>query len=94
MNDMIICGGSDIYARDLCIQFVDGQWTSFSSTRWSRDDHSSWLTPEGLFLFGGTYTMQTTEIITLEGGQGGPGFNLNYDVRFVISNDKHNQLPI
>ena len=87
MNNMFICGGSDIYARDLCIQFVDGQWTSLSSTKESRDDHSSWLTPEGLVLMGGSYTMQSTEIITLEGGQGGPGFNLNYDVRFVISND-------
>jgi len=82
MNNMYICGGDDFYARDLCIQFVDGHWTSLSSTRESRDDHSSWLTPQGLVLMGGDYNGgKTTEIITLKGGQGGPGFTLNYETR-------------
>merc|ERR1712013_552422 len=55
MNKMFICGGDDFYARDLCIQFVDGQWKTLSATLESRDDHSGWLTPEGLLLMGGSY---------------------------------------
>jgi hypothetical protein len=86
MNNMYVCGGDDFFARDLCIQFVEGQWTSLSSTKESRDDHASWLTPQGLVLMGGSYNGgKSTEIITLKGGQGGPGFNLNYESRFVIS---------
>jgi len=81
MNNMYICGGDDFYARDLCIQFVEGQWTALSATMQSRDDHSSWLTPQGLVLMGGDYTTKSTEIITLKGGQGGPGFSLNFEVR-------------
>ena len=81
MNGLYICGGDDIYARDSCIQFVSGQWTGLSYTGEHRDDHSSWLTPQGLVLMGGSYNMRSTEIITLKGGQGGPGFDLIFDVR-------------
>merc|ERR1712123_58054 len=97
MNNMYICGGDDFYARDLCIQFVDGHWTSLSSTKESRDDHSSWLTPQGLVLMGGDYNGgKTTEIITLKGGQGGPGFTLNYETRgsCTIEDDDTNSIII
>merc|ERR1712013_902945 len=72
MNKMFICGGDDFYARDLCIQFVDGQWKTLSATLESRDDHSGWLTPEGLLLMGGSYNGgKSTEVIPIEGGEGG-----------------------
>jgi len=82
MNKMFICGGDDFYARDLCIQFVDGQWKTLSATLDSRDDHSGWLTPEGLVLMGGSYNGgKSTEVIPIEGGEGGYSFSLNYEVR-------------
>ena len=82
MNKMFICGGDDFYARDLCIHFVDGEWKTLSATKESRDDHSGWLTPSGVLLMGGSYNGgQTTEIISIEGGQPDYSFRLNYQVR-------------
>ena len=81
MNNLIICGGYDFYARDDCIEFIDGEWTQLTSTLEHRDSHSSWLTSEGLILMGGNYNMTNSEIIPFDGGEPKSGFTMMHDVR-------------
>jgi len=81
MNEKYICGGSNFYSRDNCIEFASGEWSKIATTAEYRDDSTSWLTPQGLVLIGGSYNSWSTEIVNLKGGQGGPGFTLKFQAR-------------
>ena len=52
-------------------QIVSGTWSSYATTLEYRYGHSSWVSPVGLLLMGGTYSPTTSEIVN-----GGMNFTL------------------
>ena len=71
----VLCGG-DMTNPSNCLQFLQtskkGLWISFANLQHTRYEHSSWASPDGLLLFGGSGSDYSTEIVG-----GGKGFNLN-----------------
>jgi len=82
------CGGSrgDIDNRRNCIKFEDGSWTTLTDNLVEkRDEHSSWVNPDGdILLIGGLYS-STTEIV-YQNGTSIRSFDLKYHTsRFACS---------
>ena len=71
----VLCGGDRTNPGN-CLQFLQtskkGLWISFANLQHKRYEHSSWASPDGLILFGGSGSDYSTEIVG-----GGKGFNLN-----------------
>ena len=70
-------GGYDNDIRTSCLSFTDGQWKITHFLQSERFEHSSWLSPQGVILLGGTGSKTTTEILPNEGGAT-PSFALKY----------------
>ena len=79
MDGLVICGG--YYNTKECLKFSSGQWNNLYTMVKDRNGHSSWQLPKGLLLCGGVRSINTTEIVPVEGGNGGPSFNLKYESR-------------
>ena len=87
---MIVCGGDDYFARDNCIEMDDdGEWNVLGFTQEHRDDHACWSVDGGVFLMGGDYDEQSTEMFSTELGSSETRFRLEYPSRgaCVIDDD-------
>ena len=74
---LLSCGGYENDIRTSCLSFTDGQWKISHYLQSERFEHSSWLSPQGVILLGGTGSKTTTEILPNEGGAT-PSFALKY----------------
>merc|ERR1719342_1888528 len=86
-SGLTACGGccSDTKGRS-CIKFEDGSWTTLTDNLMERrEDHSSWITPDGdILLIGGEYSLTTTEIV-YQNGTSIRSFDLKYDTKYACS---------
>jgi len=90
MDDDLLCGGLWIKSQDTqttCLRFSteDDSWTYSHTLDHKRVGHSSWVTSKGLLLMGGWLSDTTTELLSLEGGQGKPSFELEYRTKYACS---------
>jgi len=88
MDSEILCGsfaGSPV--QTTCIKFSpeDDEWTNSHTLTQKRVGHSSWMTNKGLLLMGGWYSDTTTELLSLEGGQGVPSFEMEYRTKYACA---------
>ena len=71
-ENIIICGGSDASTQNSCIQIMGGWdgmgWEETHTLLHDRWLHTSWAAEDGLILFGGYHSTQTTEIFRTNGG--------------------------
>ena len=72
-------GGRDSSTERTCDKFSEGNWTRQSlNLRKERWGHMSWATASGLYLIGGYYSGNTSELVK-ENGTVVKGFPLKYD---------------
>ena len=92
-SGLTACGGYDSFMRRNCIKFQSGTWTTLTDNLlFERDSHSSWNTPDGeILLIGGDYSSNTTEII-YKNGTSVRSFDLKYETRYVLIQQKHQLL--
>ena len=81
-SGLAACGGYDSGTERSCIKFEDGSWTTLTDNLVERrDDHSSWVSPDGdILLIGGDYSPTTTEIV-YQNGTSSRSFDLKYNTR-------------
>ena len=83
----VVCGGWDgNSALTSCEDISSGSWSSdnYQPIR-PRRGHVTWNLPTGeVILLGGLPTERTTDIVYTNGTVV-PGFNLEYDVRYVLN---------
>jgi len=77
MDTSYICGGESRGDTN-CLHLVNGQWTEGNTLVEKRREHCSWETEDGILLMGGFDSPTTSEIVNIDGGQGGPAFDLKY----------------
>merc|ERR1711988_1430978 len=85
MEEMTVCGGSFISTTKYCLTLIDGTWQTTTTLLNSRFHHSSWASPSGVILLGGSYSYSyrqprdrdTSERIQ-EDGTSVSGFPLEY----------------
>ena len=78
----LACGGgfaSDTM-RTSCVKWSQGDWTESHSLREERYGHVSWATASGVYLIGGHYSGNTSELAK-EDGSVEEGFKLKYPTR-------------
>merc|ERR1711892_140161 len=90
MDDDLLCGGLWVKSQDTqttCLRFSteDDSWTYSHTLDHKRVGHSSWITNKGLLLMGGWYSDTTTELLSLEGGQGVPSFEMEYRTKYACA---------
>ena len=70
-----------------CQVFSGGKWSDYSNPLKIRRRYGeSWFSKEGLILIERYFGMTTTEKIPIGGGTSEWGFNLKYNVRYLIIN--------
>ena len=62
-SGMEVCGGHDNVTMTNCMTFSNGTWTTCHTLLHPRTNHTSWLSPEGVVLMGGSASPNTTEIL-------------------------------
>ena len=77
-NGEVVCGGEP--TAHSCISLTGSDWTTSHQLMTERERHSSWLSPAGLLLMGGSLTGngQTTELLS-DTSSTSPLFDLEYD---------------
>ena len=80
-SGLTACGGCCSDTRS-CIKFEAGSWTTLTDNlEEGREDHSSWVNPDGdILLIGGNGFSTTTEIV-YQDGTSIRSFDLKYDTR-------------
>ena len=81
----LACGGGGedgfLDTLDTCDMWTAGTWTRTSHRlREKRFGHVSWDRPSGVFLIGGYYSEETSELVKDEGSVE-EGFQFNYKTR-------------
>ena len=71
-----VCGGHDSATMTNCLTFSNGTWTTCHTLLHPRTNHTSWLSPEGVVLMGGSVSPNTTELLE----------NYHFQVRGGIEN--------
>ena len=79
-SGLVTCGGAYGYTERSCYNFSSGVWTKSHSLKHPRYWHSSWSSPAGTLLMGGTGSLTTTELLT-DDGQSTELFSLKYQTR-------------
>ena len=81
-SGLTACGGSGSDNHRNCIKFEDGSWTTLTDNLVEkREDHSSWVSPDGdILLIGGYYSGTTTEIV-YQNGTSIRSFDLKYNTQ-------------
>ena len=64
-----------------CDQWSEGSWTRSASLRERRRSHVSWATASGLYLIGGGYSGNTSELVK-EDGSVEEGFKLKHTTEY------------
>ena len=74
-----VCGGRyyNGTSAQTCLQLAGSAWQPVATLQERREDHYSWLLPEGLLLLGGVYS-RTTELAVTTGDQQ-PGYRFPMD---------------
>ena len=64
----IVCGGPDD-TYNTCVKWSpdSGTWNQSHTLRQGRYGHVSWATSSGVYLIGGAYSANTSEIVKLDG---------------------------
>ena len=100
-DGLTACGGDDgaeSVTRDNCVTLRDGQWTQSHTLLQNRIYHTSWALGDGrVVLMGGTYSPNTTEIISPAGSPNiTEGFTLKYDTWYTTQHIhlKSTTLPV
>ena len=83
-NGDLACGGSSRDTGTSCVMWANGSWTTSHILNQRREYHVSWATASGVYLMGGEYSMQTSELVK-EDNSVESGFDLKYPTRY---NDK------
>ena len=76
-NGMVSCGGG--WTPGTCSTFSNGTWVTTHTLGGGRIYHSSWTSPQGVLLMGGSGSSRTTTDLLTENGGTTPGFGLNYN---------------
>ena len=71
-----VCGGHDSNTMTNCLTFSDSNWTTSHTLLHPRSNHTSWISPEGVVLMGGSASPNTTELLA----------NYHFQVRGRIEN--------
>ena len=71
-----VCGGHDSNTMTNCLTFSDSNWTTSHTLLHPRSNHTSWISPEGVVLMGGSFSPNTTELLS----------NYHFQVRGRIEN--------
>ena len=82
-DGLLQCGGRGSPLSKSCHKLVDGTWTlSHNLSEW-RVDHSSWQRDGGkeIYLMGGYYGANTSEVVSNSSAVSTPGFSLKYKTR-------------
>ena len=78
-SGLTACGGGYSDSERSCIKFEAGSWTTLTDNlEEDREDHSSWVNPDGdILLIGGSGFSTTTEIV-FQDGTSIKSFDLKY----------------
>ena len=78
------CGGGGSATRTTCVRLEAGSWTPSHQLFHQRWDHTSWASPAGTLLMGGSLPglgSLTTELLDANTGDSVPSFPLKYDTQ-------------
>ena len=77
---LLACGGvsNEIWTTS-CFKFSEGKWKPSHKLKKERQYHSSWASPRGTVLMGGSPTWKTTELLDDTTGVSVMHFPLKYD---------------
>ena len=75
-----VCGGHDSVTMTNCLTFSNGTWTTSHNLLHPRTNHTSWLSPKGVVLMGGSFSPNTSELLS----------NYYFQVRGAIRNGTKN----
>ena len=75
-SGLVACGGYGSYTS--CLSFSSGEWRTSHELYYSRYEHSSWMSQQGLVLMGGVGHENTAELVTVESDVG------NFVVPFIL----------
>ena len=87
-NGLVSCGGG--WTAGTCSTFSNGTWVTTHSIG-TRIFHSSWTSPQGVLLMGGSGSSRTTTDLLTENGGTTPGFGLNYKTIIQFTAFHHNK---
>ena len=76
-DGLVACGGNNAATFTTCVTLTGGGWPESHQLRQRREDHSSWRSPAGLLLMGGT----STEIPSATDSSTTSSFTLAYKTR-------------
>jgi len=89
-----VCGGD--HASGTCDTWIPetGLWTKSQSLRYTRENHHSWVSEDGVILLGGSSSPTTTEM--LSNGSSTNHFSLKYSTRWAcaIAFEERNEIFI
>ena len=82
-DGLLSCGGSGTDTLRSCAKFsaLAGGWVVSHNLMESREEHSSWQSPAGLVLIGGSYSPTTTELLSSSDSSSSSNFTLQYSTR-------------
>ena len=80
MDRDTICGGT----ADFCYKVTPDGWVKTNTLIHKREYHSSWEVEEGIILFGGKHSPNTTEI-AMWNGTSQEMFSLPYDIGLMLT---------
>jgi len=83
-SGLVTCGGWYTNTRTSCYTLTSGVWTKSHTLRHERYLHSSWTSPMGIVLMGGSVSKTTTELLT-DDGQSTDYFSLQYNTYSACS---------
>ena len=75
------CGGYSSGTETTCVSFSGGSWSPSHNLQQERQYHTSWASPAGTVLMGGSYSKQTTELLDEATEDSVMHFNLKYGTR-------------
>ena len=68
---VLACGGgigSDQSVLKTCSTFAGGRWKKSHTLGIKRNAHTAWASPQGVFIMGGSFNTQSTELLNDNGG--------------------------
>ena len=78
MEGGVTCGGDGDSIMTTCVSLSTGGWVESHTLREQRYLHSSWLSPAGVVLIGGSYSTRTTELLSSTNTSTSRAFSLRY----------------
>ena len=86
-NKTVVCGGGYSAYRN-CYEWSSGKWNKYiTKMDGDRVYYNSWVSPNGLMLFGSYYSYDSLTTEILQNGNTSPSFKLEYNIQYACAID-------